>query len=532
MIPSLSQEVMTQYASDAQTIQEPQGTDFSQGVRVGKTVPAKWWNWLFSNVTKRVVQSRSDANDMLAELKNVVTDAGITPSASDNTQLKQAIATKTDAQINKYVDTKKGYFITWKSVPFPDITLPSGYTWHPKYFKEPNICVRYAYQSADPSLTGNFYFEFNIDGLHWIASDVIHMQSSVYASRMFTCFISRLGNKWFLLIGGLTNVGYQNATFHELFESDDLVHWTSVRTISQSYSVAAVTVRPYMFVAYDTLYVMTSEGTQQSTNYYIYSTNNGYSWNTQTSPLNYASVSTGPTEMPWLLGNGKFILGNIYYDGAVFSTLFGTRAYANSRHFQFGDGSVIYEGDASNTVYKAAYPGAVAQSETLSDYIYMDDMQSFNGDAILKAGDRSSLSNRRYVRLSSNLTMTDISVPAGYNCAVEILIEHGTAYCARYKSADLVTWVELDNAPPDISSSKRLTLIRTADSGILGFGVAYLESAELYYITKNFGLTWFEVSPSTAHLGSMIVDNVCFDLSGYSTANGVNRVSGYTLYLR
>lgn len=107
MIPSLSQETITEYASEAQTIQEPTGTDYTQGVRVGKTVPAKWWNWLFSAVTKRVVQSRTDANNMLTELKNVVTDAGLTPSASDNTQLEKAITTKANTQINEYVLANK-----------------------------------------------------------------------------------------------------------------------------------------------------------------------------------------------------------------------------------------------------------------------------------------------------------------------------------------------------------------------------------------------------------------------------------------
>lgn len=113
MIPSLSQEALTQYASDAQTIQQPQGADYSQGVKAGRTIPAKWWNWLFSNVTKRIVQSRSDANNMLTEMKNVVIDAGLTPAASNNTQLKQAIEAKTNVQINNLIQDKQQFINKW-----------------------------------------------------------------------------------------------------------------------------------------------------------------------------------------------------------------------------------------------------------------------------------------------------------------------------------------------------------------------------------------------------------------------------------
>lgn len=107
MIPSLSQETITEYASEAQTIQEPTGTDYTQGVRVGKTVPAKWWNWLFKGATRRLGQAKTDAQNMLTEMQNVVTDAGITLDGSDNTQLAQATKGEADKQINNYVYTKK-----------------------------------------------------------------------------------------------------------------------------------------------------------------------------------------------------------------------------------------------------------------------------------------------------------------------------------------------------------------------------------------------------------------------------------------
>ena len=536
MIPNLSQEIMTQYASDAQTIQEPQGLDFYQGVRVGKTVPAKWWNWLFSSVTKRIVQSRNDADNILTELNNTITDAGITPSATDWTQLGAAVDHKALAQIHNYVEAKKGYFTTWKPVPFPDVMLPSGYAWLSfEYFAGPNIVARYAYRSADPALTSDFYFAFNVDGLQWIVSDAIHMQSPVYASRLFTRFISRLGDRWFLLIGGLTDVSYQNSTFHELFVSDDLIHWTSVRTMSQSYSAGIVTVKPNMFVAYGTLYVMTSEGTQQSTTKYVYSTNNGYDWNAQVLSFEYASKAIyDKYSLPWLLGDGKFIIGNIFFDGSAFSLLFGAIGQTYYLHFQFGDGTVMYSdyvpelsGGTPNVVYKAAYPGAAAQAESLTDNIFVYTAQSFNGVAVLKAGELYGESQRGYVTVDSALTIHDITLPGAYINTTELIVRQGTAYFARYKSTDLSTWTELAGAPPDVSPSQFYRLFSTADPSVLNF---YLYGGTSGYVTKDFGITW--VQEDSLRKGTMLVGDVCFDSSGYATENSVNRVAGHTLYLR
>ena len=130
MIPSLSQETITEYASDAQTIQEPTGTDYTQGVRVGKTIPAKWWNWLFKGATRRLGQAKTDAQNMLTEMQNVVIDAGMTLDGSDGTQLAQAVVKDADAQIDKYVEDKKAFMTLWGSRPIPavlaaysDITL-------------------------------------------------------------------------------------------------------------------------------------------------------------------------------------------------------------------------------------------------------------------------------------------------------------------------------------------------------------------------------------------------------------------------
>ena len=117
MISQLSQEQITEYASDAQTTQQPTGSDYSQGVRVGKTIPAKWWNWLFNAVTKRIFQARNDSQNMLTELKNVVIDAGITPDAAVNNQLALAVRTKAQAEIDTYVQNIKATGGVWLNIP-------------------------------------------------------------------------------------------------------------------------------------------------------------------------------------------------------------------------------------------------------------------------------------------------------------------------------------------------------------------------------------------------------------------------------
>lgn len=119
MITQLTQENITEYASEAQTIQEPTGTDYTQGVRVGKTIPAKWWNWLFKGATRRLGQSRADAQSMLTELQNAVTDAGIALDASDSHQLSKAVLADAYAQVDKYVEDKKAFMRTWYQYELP-----------------------------------------------------------------------------------------------------------------------------------------------------------------------------------------------------------------------------------------------------------------------------------------------------------------------------------------------------------------------------------------------------------------------------
>lgn len=114
MITQLSQETVEEYGSDATTIDKPIGSSYSNGAQVGKTVPAKWWNWLFNAVFKRLISARSDANNMLTELQNVVTDSGATLNPSVNTQLSTAVDTKADKKLHEYIGLYIKGFLTRK----------------------------------------------------------------------------------------------------------------------------------------------------------------------------------------------------------------------------------------------------------------------------------------------------------------------------------------------------------------------------------------------------------------------------------
>ena len=220
MIPSLTQEEMTQYASSAQTIQEPQGADYSRGVQVGRTIPAKWWNWLFSNITKRIVQSRSDADSMLTELKNVVTDEGLTPSSSDNTQLVQAISKKTSAQIDNYVLNKKGFMSRWeylRTAGFADLDLTYNRTFtlksKPRYY---NGFFDFIYDIAyEPTSYVGRYVVVSKDGINWHTSVFVPP-----TSRGMEIAVFAYGDAMYRLIGY-----YPHFT---LYRTTDLVNWSAL----------------------------------------------------------------------------------------------------------------------------------------------------------------------------------------------------------------------------------------------------------------------------------------------------------------
>lgn len=98
MINETTVSSMGEYASDQLAAKERPGTDpvtgddyYAQGVKPGFSAPAKWWNWLFNALTKRVGEERNDLNVLINELKAVLTEAGVQVSATSNTQLLASV---------------------------------------------------------------------------------------------------------------------------------------------------------------------------------------------------------------------------------------------------------------------------------------------------------------------------------------------------------------------------------------------------------------------------------------------------------
>ena len=92
MINALTQEDINIFSSDPAGVKEQPGSPYyADGVEVGYTAPAKWWNWLWNTITTFFTGSKADRQNILTELKNVLSAAAIVPSNNDNYQLSKAV---------------------------------------------------------------------------------------------------------------------------------------------------------------------------------------------------------------------------------------------------------------------------------------------------------------------------------------------------------------------------------------------------------------------------------------------------------
>lgn len=80
----------TVFSSDGTKEQPPQA-NYSGGVEVRYTAPAKWWNWLWNKITQWLLDSKADKTAIKSEMLNTLSVAGITPSVSDTHQTSRAI---------------------------------------------------------------------------------------------------------------------------------------------------------------------------------------------------------------------------------------------------------------------------------------------------------------------------------------------------------------------------------------------------------------------------------------------------------
>ena len=87
----LTQEDIDIFASDPATVKEQPGTtNYSSGVEVQYTAPAKWWNWFWNIITSWFTHHKSDTQVLITEQVNLLSAAGYTPDANKTHQVAES----------------------------------------------------------------------------------------------------------------------------------------------------------------------------------------------------------------------------------------------------------------------------------------------------------------------------------------------------------------------------------------------------------------------------------------------------------
>ena len=541
MIPSLSQETLTQYASNAQTIQEPTGADYSRGVSVGRTIPAKWWNWLFSNATKRIVQSRSDADNILTELKNVVTDAGLTPSGSDNTQLAQAIAAKTNTQISNYITDKKGYFIDWVASPVT-MDLPSGQY---AYVQGGASLAQVGYVQATPTTSSEIYVDaiykaYTTDGISW--GSTIKFPFSTAIARVSNSML-KFKNRYFEFFSGTSSTSWQNTCYTYIYVSDDLVNWELYRKIvlvSSNQAVAVNSYRPSMAVTKDALYLITREGTDYivNTTTHLFKTTDGYNWSEVTSGFTYAGTpSFGSVKE---IGSG-FYWGNYIFDGNTITPVFTTSSSSNiSNPIVFSSGKALFIDNNSHKYYflnsMTGTPQEVTLSNSYTNYVML--LGNTRAALMMSSQQEGAPVSTQISFLDDSLNETPMPNLSGDPSSTTKYVpfeRDGIVYSDRYKTTDLVNWTAVDTMP-ESARQLRPTIV----PGVF-YCLAPVSGSNKWFVSIDNLNTWKQAEK--LRLGALMFGANCwnsYNYSGYTyealggviTFSGINRVIGHTLYLR
>jgi hypothetical protein len=87
-----TQEDIAIFSSDPSGVKErPGNSNYQNGVDVGYTAPAKWWNWLWNKITSILTSHKADWNSITTEMANTLSAASVTPDATDEHQLTKAV---------------------------------------------------------------------------------------------------------------------------------------------------------------------------------------------------------------------------------------------------------------------------------------------------------------------------------------------------------------------------------------------------------------------------------------------------------
>ena len=541
MITQLSEETINEYAIEAQSIQQPTGTDFTQGVSVGRTIPAKWWNWLFNAVTKRIFQGKNDSQSMLTELQNVVTDAGIELDDTDSAQLSQAVSAKADEQINAYVEHKKGYFINWTPIP-TTLDLPSGYEDY--YVSSATGIVMYiGWKSGNNEATRKFYCKFLVDGSNWTPQIELNTAQALMMNVVSTCRCFKFNGKYFVFIAGTTSSGWQYDQYGYIFVSEDAIHWQlskSTRIAAPSSASSVNYYRPSIGYGDSAVYVLCTENTPSASAYvaHLYKTTDGYNWSEIASGFDQRDRTLPANVIE--VGNG-FYWGNYTFDGTTVTRLYSpddSRFSVFQNPIVFSTGRALYLEQGSVMDYPGDTPRATSFVHTYNHYSAASAQMLLNNTKIAVPAD----TNLSYIRnpgdyvdemyiIDEDLTETTFPLLPGVQSGAYIPFDvDGIIYSYKYKTTDLINWTEVTGMPEGSGA-----LFPELSPGVFYCSTS---SPTKRYISPDNLASWHEVAARVN--GRVIFGDVCWSSSdgsasadgGYVTINQINRVIRNTLYLR
>ena len=88
MTTSITQDDIDIFCTDEHAPKEqPPDANYSSGVDVQYTAPAKWWNWFWNIITSWFTHHKADEQSLITEETNLLSAAGKTPVGTDAHQI-------------------------------------------------------------------------------------------------------------------------------------------------------------------------------------------------------------------------------------------------------------------------------------------------------------------------------------------------------------------------------------------------------------------------------------------------------------
>ena len=548
MIEQLSQDTITEYASDAQTIQEPQGSDYSQGVAVGKTIPAKWWNWLFRAVTKRAGQAKADAQDMLTEMQNVVTDAGIALDSADNTQLSQAIDSKADIQIAEYVREKKMLAALWQVVepngllPIPAPQASKRFTWilDPKKAGEVFWSVHgietMPLGGGDPSIAYE-QIVFSKDLINWHSFDPTSVDPQFVTKPSMSASVIFFKGTYYMCISGVNQLVSAESVY-AILSSQDTEHWSTEVIFRQTGSNR----HGVVFSVFDK--IMWAAGSR------LYTSTDGANWSYTSLPSGvYASRGLASGDLANMTAEiaqmgDAYIVGEVLVSENSVTPLVTASCFGNCKVYKLKQGNVVL---ASGYTVDSSFTVTPIFTDTTWDSI---SGMLRDGEFLIMISHISSTFSYKYT--TDGITFNDLVAPLYANVdafysKMPVCEFDGKFYYSNkndfsiFESEDLVHWTDTGNkatSAHNICSLELIGILVSDTKYSLDKGHTWLQAKDSnnndfcgYKIIAELGAEYF-TTDSRRNLYNSNENYYTRYTMILFTGNYVNRVIGHTLYLK